>query len=344
MALFFARAVVVVIKRWARGHGPLKKGSFMRAFFVTAAVVVIALLAFARPARAEPDDARPVIVEYVAPSPECASASTFLEILRAEVARNPRVARPWRFVLQIVREGDGYVGTLTTRSGKRTVRAPKCDDVTASLALIIAMAEPEAEAAPPPAPSPIIPKPRDADLPPSSPSSESRTDWRIGLRGLASDHGVEAQRAMLGAGLYGSIELPYGLTKMLFEVGVGTETTLPASSVATVPYTPGMGSIGFVSTSLSYWFIDTQSCLLDLPLIGDDLRALGCIRLAGAAFHSEGNGGGAFWPGLGARLRWQARFNLFAEVAFEGVYGTVSSGESLTAGWVDGALSLGYRL
>jgi hypothetical protein len=44
------------------------------------------------------------------------------------------------------------------------------------------------------------------------------------------------------------------------------------------------------------------------------------------------------------RLRWQARFGLFVEAAIEGVYGTVSSGESLSAGWANAGLAAGLRL
>jgi hypothetical protein len=103
-----------------------------------------------------------------------------------------------------------------------------------------------------------------------------------------------------------------------------------------------------ITAHLTYYVLDTQSCLVDLPL-GAGFSALGCLRLAFGSFQwSEtnfpSNGGGALWFGAGARLRWQSQESLFLEVQLDAVYGTVSSGEDTKPGWGDAAATVGFRL
>jgi hypothetical protein len=89
-----------------------------------------------------------------------------------------------------------------------------------------------------------------------------------------------------------------------------------------------------------------------MPLGTSGFSALGCLRLAGATFSApfalDGatipQNGGALWVGAGGRLRWQARMGIFVEASLMGMYGTVSSGESTTPGWVDVGLGAGFRL
>ena len=54
--------------------------------------------------------------------------------------------------------------------------------------------------------------------------------------------------------------------------------------------------------------------------------------------------GGALWTGVGARLRWQTNVSLFLEGGVDAMYGTISGGESIDAGWFDATLSAGFRL
>src|ERR1700722_14181761 len=113
---------------------------------------LLAAVSLASPAAALAPADRPVVVEYVAP-PECASNEAFLMLLKTEIARSRNPDRPWRFAVHVLRQTGGYEGTLTTETGVRKVTAARCDDVTASLALIIAMSEPEELASPPSPPA-----------------------------------------------------------------------------------------------------------------------------------------------------------------------------------------------
>jgi hypothetical protein len=298
-------------------------------FFVA---TMITFLALAFEASAWAQQERPVVVGYEAP-PECASAEAFQVLLAIEIARSPNPDRPWRFSVVIRRQADSYAGTLTTESGVRTVTATRCDDVTAALALIVAMAEPATEAPPPPPSAPpvpleVAPAPRAVDswragVVPDRSVERPQLEWRVGARALASNHGIDS--AMLGGLGFFSVELPWGFRKMLFEVGTGA----------------------FSGPQLTYLFVDTQACLVDLPIAQTGLSALGCLRVAGASFKSSLDGftsdGGALWVGGGVRLRWQAQFGLFLEGNVDAVYGTVSSGETTTPGWFDGGASVGYR-
>lgn len=304
-------------------------------FFFVAIATFLASLAVATRAWAQLE--RPVVVGYEAP-PECASAEAFQVLLSIEIARSPNPARPWRFSVVIRRQPGSYAGTLTTETGVRTVTATRCDDVTAALALIVALAEPAPEAPPPPppappvplqiAPVPIAPAPGPADwwrarVAPDRSVEPPRIEWRVGARALVTNHGIDSM-TLGGLGFF-SFELPWGFRKMLFEVGTGA----------------------FSSPRITYLVFDTQACFVDLPIAQTGLSALGCLRLAGAEFKSVYGGfttiGGAFWPGGGVRLRWQAQFGLFLEGSVDAVFGTVSSGETTTQGWFDGGVGAGYR-
>jgi hypothetical protein len=294
---------------------------------------------FERVALAQSDQAaRPVIVQYVAP-PECGSNVAFQVLLKTEIARSPNPARPWRFSVRIVRQPGSYEGTLTTETGVRQVTANRCDDVTSAFAVIIAMAEPEPQLPPPPAPPPtpaavapppppvLLPIPQDQDPPRGDEASP--LEWRLGARALGSNHGS----GTVGGFGFGSVELPWGFRKMMFEIGVGA-------------LSGGLGATSQASGSgmISYVVLDTQACLIDLPIAQTGLSVLGCLRLAGASFKAGTQGGGAFWTGGGPRLRWQTPVRVFVEVNFDAMYGTVSSGEGNDAGWIDAGLSLGFRL
>jgi hypothetical protein len=306
---------------------------------------------------------QPVVVEYVAPTPECASSEAFQALLKTDIARTPMPERTWRFSVKIRRQDGLYEGTLTTESGVRTVTATRCDDVTAALALIIAMAEPEADApAPPASPDPPSPTPpasapviaqRPPRREPPGPEDRGRNgndqashlQWRVGARGLVASHPSWAFPNMGGLGV-GSVELPWGFRKMMFEIGVGTfsgrERGFPgaANPMSSMPYAP---------PDITYLMLDSQACLMDLPIENTGLSALGCLHVAGARFTVSRSGvlqnsGGALWGGAGVRLRWQTPIRLFLEANADAMYGTVSEGEDNNPGWLSAGASIGFQI
>jgi hypothetical protein len=297
-----------------RGHDSCVRGPWL-----LACASALACQSLALPAAAQE---RPVVVEYDAPSPECPSLAAFRARVELEVARFPAADRKWRWSLHIRPEKGGYTAALVDEDEVRTLTAPSCDEVSAAAALAIAGREP-----PPPSPAPSVP-----------PAARPPPEWRLGLRGETSNHGVDGA-SLSGVFGVGSVELPFGLRKTMFELALG-----------------GMWSQSG-GIPMSYLVVDTQTCLLDLPLGDGGLSLLGCLRLAGASFKTTGYGppstyaslaipqtGGALWTGVGARLRWQTKASLFFEGAVEGVYGTISGGESLDPGWVDATLSAGFQL
>jgi len=139
-----------------------------------------------------------------------------------------------------------------------------------------------------------------------------------------------------------SIELPWGFRKMMFEVGGGMSTTMFAAP----------------PVDTTYLILDTQACLLDLPVGGTGLSVLGCLRLDGAEFRASRvggpapppgqffptNTGGAFWIGASVRLRWQSPVSVFVEGNVDGMYGTVSAGEDNDPSWIAVGLGVGLRI
>src|SRR5215472_16016207 len=100
-----------------------------RLYFVSVPVFV-ASLAFEPLALAQGE--LPVVVEYTAPHPECASSEAFQALVRTEIARSPRPGREWRFAVRILRECGLFKGTLSTETGVRKVTATQCDEVTSA--------------------------------------------------------------------------------------------------------------------------------------------------------------------------------------------------------------------
>ena len=289
-------------------------------------------------------DERPVVVEYTAPTPECASSEAFQALVNTEIARSPRLDRNWRFAVRILRRDSIYEGTLTAESGaERTITAARCDDVTAALAVIIAVAEPSGA---PSASTPSPPANVSAPVDPSQPSepdvkpagSAPGVEWRVGARGFTQTH--PSWNANIGALGAVSLELPLGFRNMMFEVGGGIST-----------------DYGVSPWSTTYLILDTQACLLDLPIGSTGISVLGCLRLDGAEFRAARvggppvpggfpppNNGGAFWTGASARLRWQSPVRVFLEGNVDGMYGTVSAGEDSQPAWVAVGLGVGMRI
>jgi hypothetical protein len=80
-------------------------------------------------------------LEYVAPTPDCVSNDAFQALVKAEIARFSSSDRNRRLSVRIVQHDGLYAGTLTTETGAvRTIAAARCADVTAALAVIIAVA------------------------------------------------------------------------------------------------------------------------------------------------------------------------------------------------------------
>ena len=281
--------------------------------------------------------------------PDCASNDAFQALVKAEIARFRAPDRNRRLSVRIVQQDGLYAGTLTTETGAvRTITAARCDDVTAALAVIIAVAVP-AGAAPADTPSPAASGSAQVDLSQRSErdrerqGSASRLEWRVGGRGFASTHGADGLALGANAGALGvvSLELPWGFDKMMFEVGAGMSTQIGGSPV-----------------DLTYLILDTQACLLDLPIASTGLSVLGCLRLDGAEFRSSRvggpapppgvvfptNNGGAFWTGASARLRWQSLVGLFVEGNVDGMVGTVSAGEDNNPAWLAVGLGVGLQI
>jgi len=312
-------------------------------FFALAAVSFASLLL--RPAFALAQDESPASLEYVAPTPDCVSNDAFQALVKAEIARFPSSDRDRRLSVRIVQQDGLYAGTLTTETGAvRTITAARCDDVTAAVAVIIAVAQPSNAAPSDPHSPPVngsaqvdLSQPSEADREPAG--SASRLDWRVGARGFGSTQSWSSNVGVLGAV---SLELPWGFSKMMFEVGGGMST-----------------NIGGAPWAVTYLILDTQACLLDLPIGDTGLSVLGCLRLDGAEFQSTRvggpalplgagppptNNGGAFWTGASARLRWQSRVRVFVEGNVDGMYGTVSAGEDNNPAWVAVGLGVGLRI
>jgi hypothetical protein len=317
----------------------------LHSFFALTAVSFASLPL--RPASALAQGESPASLEYVAPTPDCASSDAFQALVKAEIARFPSSDRNRRLSVRIVQQDGLYAGTLTTETGAvRTITAARCDDVTAALAVIIAVAEPSG-AAPADTPSPPADGHAQVDLSqPNEPDRErqgsaSGLEWRVGARGFASTHGADPSLGA-NAGALGvvSLELPWGFDKMMFEVGAGMST-----------------EIGGSPEDVTYLILDTQACLLDLPIGSTGLSVLGCLRLDGAEFRSARvggpaafgvapptNNGGAFWTGASARLRWQSPVRVFVEGNVDGMVGTVSAGEDNIPAWFAIGLGVGLRI
>jgi hypothetical protein len=290
---------------------------------------------------------RLLIGEYVAPTRGCPSSDAFQALLRAEIARFRTSELEWQFSVRIVQQGDLYAGTLTPATGGvRTITATRCDDVTAALAVIIAVAEPST-----PPPDELLLRP--ADTPPLPPRqvdlvqphehgpgrASEQSQWRVGARVLASTHPSWSSPNLGGLGVV-SLELPWGFRhKMMFEVGAGMSK--------------GMGP---EPPAITYLILDTQACLLDLPLGNSGISVLGCLRLAGAQYTAwqretpnvasplVNSDGAAFWVGASARLRYQTPMRFFLEGNVDAMYGTVTRSESSAPGWFGVGFGVGVQI
>ncbi len=297
-----------------------------RTLVISIGTVAVALTT--RVARA--DD--PVVISYVAPN-ACASPEAFRALVGAQVGRTPNPDRPWRFEVVIRNDGD-YVGTLKTENGLRELRAPTCDEVTAALALVIAMSEPELPSTPPP-PSPTLsPSPPPSLTPPPSRDrvstpSESTVDWRIGARLQNWNDGSELSAT--GGTLTLSTEVPFGFPKMLFEVGA---TLLFSRDTRVVP----LGVMPIATTPDQWLMVDAQTCPIDLPIAQTGLAVLGCAHVAVGSIANVGLAG---YAGAGGRLRWQTPWRIFFETHFDGLYGTRING---IPALMDLGGSVGFRI
>jgi hypothetical protein len=307
----------------------------------------VAFLALAPSARAQGE--RPILVEYSAPTPDCASSEAFQKLLRAETARSSDVEHAWRFALRIRLIPDGrYEGTLTTETGVRQVTASRCDEVTASLAVITAMAEPSPDVPTPttppagPAPAPAPPLPAPAAIPADD---ASRVNWRVGARGFVTDHPSwgTPNPGVMG---FASVEGPWGFHAMMFEGGIGASFAHGSTPNELGPLLP---SASPVQSRLAFVFLDTQACLLDVPIGESGFSVLGCLRVAGGGFFGSGGAvypavGVVVWGGLGTRLRWQSPIRLFFEVNFDAMVGTISDDVDTRPWWLEGGASLGFQI
>jgi hypothetical protein len=320
----------------------MKPGCFLALMTISVASLPL------QPALALAQHERPFLGAYFAPTPGCPSSDAFQALLRAEAARSWTSEPDWQFSVRIVQQDGLYAGTLTPATGGvRTITAARCDDVTAALAVIIAVLEPSS-----PAPAEQVLRPADAPPPPprrvdivqpnehglGNAGERSRSQWRVGARGLSSTHPSWGSPNVGGLGVV-SLELPWGFRKMMFEVGAGM-------AKGTGPEPP----------AITYLIFDTQACLLDLPIGNSGISVLGCLRLAGARYSAwqkqnptvasplVNSDGAAFWSGASARLRYQTPTRLFVEGNVDAMYGTVSRSENSTPGWFGVGLGVGVQI
>ena len=224
-----------------------------------------------------------------------------------------------------------------------------CDDVTSAFAVIVAVADASVVSPAPPAPpaSAVSPPPPAAPqpVPPAEPREAPARpiEWRLGARAFIWSHGPAADYrgdVLGGLGVL-SVELPWGLPKMMFELGLGASSSIGAI--------PGQGALGqsvpaALPESINYVLIDTQACLLDLPVEKTGLSVLGCFRIGVASYKSTLETGGVWWVGPGLRLRWQSPFSVFLEAGTALVLGTTTAGAANSPTWAEGAASLGFKL
>jgi hypothetical protein len=332
----------------------------------------LVFLVLAASARAQGE--RPILFEYSAPTPECPTSEAFQTLLRAEMARSSDVEHAFHFALRIRRIPDGrYEGTLTTETGVRQLKASRCDELTASLAVILAVAEASASGPAPstrpagpasaPAPAPALPAPAAVPAPapaapraqppdaatdrkPDSGGQASAVKWRVGLRGFATNHPSwgTPNPGVMG---FASVEGPWGFHAMMFEGGIGTSFAHGSTPREFGPPTSGPTTTG--PSSLTFVIVDTEACLLDVPIGESGFSVLGCLRVAGGTFSGSGGAiypsmGLALWGGLSTRLRWQSPIRLFFEVNFDPMIGTISDAADSRPWWFEGGASLGLHI
>lgn len=340
----------------------------LHSVFALAAVSFASLML--RPAFALAEGESPASLEYVAPTPDCVSNDAFQALVKAEIARLPSSDRDRRLSVRIVQHEGLYAGTLTTETGVRQVTAGRCDEVTASLAMIIAMAvtsadvtapsTPPAGPAPAPAPPLLAPAavpapasaaPRSEPPPPTDRKADSGNNaspakWRVGARGFATNHPSwgTPNPGVMG---FASVEVPWGFHAMMFEGGIGASFARGSTPREFGP--PSVGPPPWSPSSLTFVIVDTEACLLDVPIGESGFSVLGCLRVAGGTFSGSGgalypSSGLALWGGLSTRLRWQSPIRLFFEVNFDAMYGTISDAADNSPGWFEGGASLGVQL
>jgi hypothetical protein len=324
----------------------------LHSFFALAAISFASLPLL--PAFALAQGESQAFLEYVAPTPECMSNDAFQALVKAEITRFPSSDRNRRLSVRVVQQEGLFAGTLTTETGAvRMITAARCDDVTAALAVIVAVAEPPG-AVPAAAPSPPADGHARADL--SQPNeldrerqgSASGLEWRVGARGFATNHPSwgTPNPGVMG---FASVEVPWGFHAMMFEGGIGASFANGSTPREFGPAGPPMVGLTVVPSSLTFVIVDTEACLLDVPIGESGLSVLGCLRVAGGTFNGSGgalypSAGLMLWGGLSTRLRWQSPTRLFFEVNFDAMYGTISDAADNGPGWFEGGASLGVRL
>jgi hypothetical protein len=87
----------------------------LHVFFALTAVSFVSLPL--RPAFALAQGESPASLEYVAPTPDCASNDAFQALVKAEIARFPSSDRNRRLSVRSVQQDGLYAGTLTTETG-----------------------------------------------------------------------------------------------------------------------------------------------------------------------------------------------------------------------------------
>ena len=193
-----------------------------------AALLAAALVSVAPSVFADGEANETVRLEYLAPA-SCVSESGFLDAVRTHtthVTFAPSGAHR-TFEVSITREGDGFSGSLTsvTRAGERTRRSfhgHTCEEMTAALALLVALAiDPKTvlsaslPPSPPPAPPALLPMPARVQAPLPAPAVPLVDEPRARPARWEPDAGIHAVLAtgvspvaMTGFGLFGGGAAP----------------------------------------------------------------------------------------------------------------------------------------
>ena len=162
------------------------------------------------------------------------------------------------------------------------------------------------------------------------------------MRGFATSHPSWGSPNP-GAIGFASVEAPWGFHAMMFEGGLGASYAHGNTLQTLAP------STAIVPSKMVFVILDTQACLLDVPLGGSGFGVLGCLRGSGAYFTGSGGAvypesGLAVWGGVDARLRWQSTVRLFLEVNVDAMIGTISDAVDDRPWWFEGGGSLGFQL
>lgn len=271
-------------------------------------LVLLSVIAFAAPARAQPSE-EAVRIRYRAPS-ACPDAQSFAAQLRERTQRG-RFAEPSElartFGVTLTAEAEGFSGEVEflDESGARVnrrVHGEQCEAVVSSLALITALAldatlrtEDGAAATPAPAPEPPLAAKIEAEPPIAAPEKSPSRVTQRGVRavraGVQGAYGRPLSAPRLG--VLGELEFRSGLSLRLTAHYAWHEIDVDTGRSANLRL---MG----VETSLCPWRL-AWGVLALTPCAALDLGALRAAGVASAQLTTPGSET-IWWASVGGQL------------------------------------------